>query len=82
MTSRISAAHSSMEQLPLLSHGLGPLHLGQRVRVVAEGYEGVIAQVWPGRDHYAVYSVPWRGHFSEGLPIYRRDELATLENDV
>lgn len=67
-----------IEQLSLLSHGLEPLQLGQRVRVTAEDYDGVIAQVWPGRDWYAVYSVPWRGPMDKGLPIYRRDELEAL----
>jgi len=67
-----------LEQRSLLSHGLAPLQLGMRVRVVAEQYDGVIAQIWPGRDHYAVYSVPWRGPMDKGLPIYRRDELEAL----
>lgn len=66
------------EQLSLLSYGLAPLQLHQRVRVTAEQYDGVIAQVWPGRDWYAVYSVPWRGPMDKGLPIYRRDELEAL----
>ena len=69
----------TIEQLSLLSHGLEPLQLGQRVCVVAEDYIGVIAQVWEGHDHYAVYSVPWRGPMDKGLPIYRRDELEALE---
>ncbi len=67
------------DQLSLLSHGLFPLPLGARVRVVAEGYDGVIAQIWPGQDHYAVYSVPWRGPMGKGLPVFRRDELEALE---
>ena len=66
------------DQLPLLSHGLSPLQLGSRVRVVAEDYIGVVAQVWENHDHYAVYSVPWRGPMGKGLPIYRRDELEAL----
>lgn len=66
------------EQLPLLSFGLEPLTLHQRVRVVAEDYIGVVAQIWPGRDYYAVYTTPWRGPMSAGLPIYRRDELEAL----
>lgn len=66
------------EQLPLLSFGLVPLALHQRVRVIAEDYEGVVAQIWPGRDYYAVYTTPWRGRFDQGLPIYRRDELEAL----
>lgn len=67
-----------LEQLSLLSHGLEPLTLNQRVRVIAEDYIGVVAQVWPGHDHYAVYTVPWRGPMDKGLPIYRRDELEAL----
>lgn len=67
-----------LEQLPLLSHGLEPLRLHQRVRVIAEDYIGVIAQTWQGHDHYAVYAVPWRVRFDQGLPIYRRDELEPL----
>ena len=66
------------EQLPLLSFDLPPLALNQQVRVIAEDYVGTVAQVWPGHDHYAVYTVPWRGKFDEGLPIYRRDELEAL----
>jgi hypothetical protein len=66
------------EQLPLLSFGLEPLALHQRVRVIAEDYEGVVAQVWEGHDHYAVYTTPWRGPMDKGLPIYRRDELEAL----
>lgn len=66
------------EQLPLLSYDLPPLALHQRVRVIAEDYIGEVAQVWEGHDHYAVYTVPWRGKFDEGLPIYRRDELEAL----
>jgi hypothetical protein len=69
---------TTVEQLPLLSHGMEPLKLNRRVRVIAEDYEGVIAQIWPGHDHYAVYTVPWRGRFDQGLPIYRRDELEAL----
>lgn len=68
----------TIEQLPLLSHGLEPLQLHQRVRVIAEDYEGVIAQIWQGHDHYAVYTTPWRTPMDKGLPIYRRDELEAL----
>ncbi len=69
------------EQLSLLSHNLAPLRLGQRVHVRALGYEGQIAQIWPGRDWYTVFS--WTGgpgRYNEGLPIYRRDELDALED--
>ena len=69
---------SAAEQLPLLSHDLPPLRLRDRVRVVAERYEGVIAQIWPGRDWYVVFS--WdRGGPSQSLPSYRRDELELIE---
>ena len=64
------------EQLSLLSHGLEPLMLHQRVRVIAEDYEGVVAQIWKG--HYAVYTTPWRTPMDKGLPIYRRDDLEAL----
>lgn len=67
------------EQLPLLSHDLAPLQLRDRVRVTAEGWEGTVAQIWPGRDHYAVFSWTWTGPITAGLPIYRRDELEVLE---
>jgi hypothetical protein len=67
-----------IEQLPLLSHGLSPLALNDRVRVVAEDWEGVIAQIWPGRDYYAVFAWNWRGSITAGLPVFRRDELEAL----
>lgn len=68
----------SPQQLPLLSHGLAPLALHQRVRVIAEDYIGVIAQIWPGRDHYAVFSWGWQGPITAGLPVFRRDELELI----
>lgn len=67
-----------VEQLPLLSHGLEPLRLNDRVRVIAEGWEGEVAQIWPGRDWYAVFSWTWRGPITAALPTYRRDELEAL----
>mgnify|MGYP000308273360 CR=1 FL=1 len=48
------------EQLPLLSHNLPPLNLRDRVRT-PEGWIGEVAQVWPGRDWYAVFSWEWLG---------------------
>jgi len=71
--------HDTPEQLPLLSHNLTPLRLRDRVRVTAEGWEGRIAQIWPGRDWYAVFSWDWKGPITAGLPIYRRDELELIE---
>lgn len=62
----------------LFNHDLPPLRRGQRVRVRAENDAGVIAQVWPGRDWYAVYTVPWRGPAHAPLPVYHRDELELL----
>lgn len=62
----------------LLLFVLPPLALGQRVRVIAEDWEGVIAQIWPGHDHYAVFAPDWHGSIQAGLPIYRRDELEPL----
>lgn len=69
-----------IEQLSLLSHGLAPLTLNDRVRVIAEGYEGVIAQIWPGRDWYAVYA-HGRGSLWEPMQTYRRDELDKIQED-
>ena len=66
------------EQLPLLSHGLAPLQLNQRVRVITEQYDGVIAQINIPGDRYAVYSVPWRGPIDKALPVYRREELEAV----
>jgi hypothetical protein len=71
------------EQLPLLSHGLAPLKLRARVRVIAEGWEGEVAQTWDGRDYYAVWSPTWPGSalgrkVTSPLPIFRRDELEAL----
>ena len=66
------------QQLPLLSHDLPSLQLRDRVLVVAEGWEGRVAQIWPGQDYYAVFSWTWHGPVTAGLPIYRRDELALL----
>ena len=66
------------DQLPLLSHGLSPLQLGSRARVVAEDWEGVVAQIWPGRDYYALFSWTWHGPLTAGLPTFRRDELEAL----
>lgn len=67
------------EQLPLLSHNLPPLVLRSRVRVIAEGWDGWVAQLWPGHDWYAVFSWTWRGPIDAGLPTYRRDELELIE---
>jgi hypothetical protein len=66
------------EQLSLLSHGLEPLSLRQRVRTTA-GWVGFIAQVWPGRDWYAVFAwnIPGQS-LTAGLPVFRRDELEAL----
>lgn len=69
----------TIEQLNLLSHGLEPLKLKDRVRVTAESWDGEIAQIWPGRDWYAVFSWTWHGPISATLPTYRRDELELLE---
>lgn len=66
-----------IEQLSLLSHGLEPLQLSQRVWVIAEGWDGVIAQVWPGRDWYAVFAFG-QGAIDKALPTFRRDELDAL----
>ncbi len=71
--------HTQAEQLPLLSHNLAPLKLRDQVRVVAEGWEGSVAQIWPGRDYYAVFSWHWKGSITAGLPIYRREDLELLE---
>jgi hypothetical protein len=68
-----------IEQQLLLSDNLPPLKLKDRVRVAAEDWEGEVAQIWPGRDWYAVFSWTWRGPISAGLPTYRRDELELLE---
>lgn len=69
-----------MPQLDLFSHGLAPLRLNQRVRVLPEDYIGVIAQINIPGDRYAVYTTPWRGRFDQGLPVYRRDELEAVED--
>jgi hypothetical protein len=68
-----------IEQLSLLSHGLEPLQLNRRVRVIADGWDGVIAQLWPGRDWYAVFAwnIPGRG-MTDTLLTFRRDELHAL----
>jgi hypothetical protein len=71
------------EQLPLFSHDLAPLQLRDRVRVIAEDYEGWVAQIWPGRDWYAVFSWDWPGSapgrsITSPLPTFRRDELEAL----
>lgn len=71
--------HEAPEQLPLLSHNLAPLKLRDRVRVTAEGWEGTVAQIWPGRDWYAVFRWDWQGPITAGLPIYRREDLEVLE---
>lgn len=62
------------EQLPLLSHNLPPLNLRDRV-CTPEGWIGEIAQVWAGRDWYAVFSWDWHGPIAAPLPSFRRDEL-------
>ena len=69
------------EQLPLLSHDLAPLQLRDQVRVISEGWEGRVAQIWPGRDWYAVFSWTWHGPIDAGLPIYRREELELIETE-
>ncbi len=66
------------QQLPLFGHNLPPLKLRDRVRVIAEGYIGTIAQINIPGDRYAVYTVPWRGQPHETLPVYRRDELELI----
>lgn len=70
------------EQLPLFSHGLAPLGLGQRVRVITEDWEGEVAQINIPGDRYAVFSWTWHGPITAGLPIFRRDELEALESDL
>ena len=70
--------HEAPEQLSLLSHDLAPLQLRDQVRVIAEDWEGRVAQIWSGRDHYAVFSWTWCGPIDAGLPIYRRDELELI----
>lgn len=77
------------EQLSLLSHNLPPLRLHQKVRLIAEGWEGEIVQMGPPyeagdvvREWYAVGAWPPRGPLHALLPIYRRDELEALERDV
>ena len=70
-----------IEQLPLLSHGLAPLTLNQKVRVRTddgEDYAGVIAQINIPGNRYAVYSEPWRGPIDKALPVYRREELEAV----
>lgn len=69
-----------IEQLSLLSAGLPPLRLGQKVRVIAEGWDGVVAQIPTTPDGaYAVFSPTWHGPIDAGLPIYRRDELEMVD---
>lgn len=65
-----------LTQLPLFSHALPALKPGDVVLVRAAGYIGVIAQIWPGRDYYVVFSM--RRPMSEPSPTYRRDELDLL----
>lgn len=68
-----------VDQPSLLSFGLSSLQLDQRVRVIAEGWDGVVAQVWPGRDWFAVFAWRMPGHsIYAPLPVYRRDELEAL----
>lgn len=74
----------TVEQLPL-SALLPPLCLRQKVRVIAEGWDGEIAQVWPGRDWYAVWSWDWPGSapgrtITSALPSFRRDELEAIDD--
>jgi len=64
----------SIEQLPLLAHDLPPLALRDRVRT-PEGWVGEVAQVWPDRDWYVVFSWDWHGPIAAPLPSFRRDEL-------
>lgn len=73
-----------IEQLPLLSAGLPPLQLGQRVRVIAEDWEGEVVQIWPDHDSYAVFAWEWPGSapgrtITSALPAYRRDELEAID---
>jgi hypothetical protein len=74
------------EQLSLLSHDLPPLKLRDKVRVTAEGWEGTVAQLWPGRDWFAVFSPTWPGSapdrtITSPLPSFRRDELELLRDE-
>lgn len=69
------------QQLPL-SACLPPLKLRDKVRT-PEGWVGVVAQIWPGRDWYAVFSPTWPGSapgrtITSPLPSFRRDELELL----
>lgn len=65
------------EQLPLLSHGLPAIELHARVRIIADGRSGRVAQLWPGRDWYAVFGLP--GATWVALPAFRRDELELID---
>ena len=58
---------------------LPPLRLRDRVRVRSEDWIGEVAQVWPGRDWYAVFAWDWRGPIDAVLPVYRRDELELID---
>ncbi len=76
---KLPHSQEAIEQLPLLSHDLPPLSLRDRVRT-PEGWVGEVAQVWPGRDWYAVFSWEWVGSapgrtVTSPLPSFRRDEL-------
>lgn len=67
-----------IKQLSLLNHGLEPLTFNARVRTPA-GWVGVVAQLWPGHDWYAVFAWDIPGQrITAGLPIFRRDELEAL----
>jgi hypothetical protein len=65
-------------QLPLLSHGLAPLQLRDRVRIIATGQTGRVCQTWRARDRYTIALDIWDRPAWAGLPVCGRDELELL----
>lgn len=83
---KLPHSQEAIEQLPLLSHDLPPLALRDRVRT-PEGWVGEVAQVWSGRDWYAVFAWEWVGSapdrtITSPLPTFRRDELELVREDL
>jgi hypothetical protein len=70
------------EQPSLLSHGLAPLQLRDRVRIHATGQTGEVCQTWHARERYTIYLDIVDRPMDKALPAFQRDELELIEDEV
>jgi hypothetical protein len=70
------------DQPSLFSHGLAPLQLRDRVRIIATGQTGEVCQTWYARERYTIYLDVIDRPMDKALPAFQRDELELLEDEV